>query len=71
MVCSMYKVVLSWHVVQWLVLRIQMHYAKVMISEANDLVHVKSHAEKQPVLCKQGTNYILKHNIISILLIDI
>ena len=52
MVCSMYKVVLSWHVVQWLVLRIQMHYAKVTISEANDLVHAKSHAEKQPVLCK-------------------
>ena len=71
MVCSMYKVVLSWHVVQWLVLRIQMHYAKVMISEANDLVHAKSHVEKNPVLSKQGTNYILKHNIISILLIDI
>ena len=71
MVCSMYKVVLSWHVVQWLVLQIQMHYAKVMISEANDLVHAKSHAGKKPMLNKQGTNYILKNNIISILLIDI
>ena len=71
MVCSMYKAVLSWHVVQWLVLRIQMHYAKVMISEANDLVHAKSHAGKKAILSKQGTNYILKHDIISILLIDI
>ena len=71
MVCSMYKAVLSWHVVQWLVLRIQMHYAKVMISEANNLVHAKSHARKKPMLSKQGTNYILKHNIVSILVIDI
>ena len=62
MVCRMYKVVLSRHVVQWLVLRIEMHSAKVMISEANDFVHAKSHAgKKKPMLSKQGTNYILKH----------
>ena len=67
----MYKAVLSRHVVQWLVLRIQMQHAEVMISEANNFVHAKSHAGKKNRLSKQGTNYILKHNIISILLIDI
>ena len=43
----MYKAVLSRHVVQWLVLRIQMQHAEVMISEANNFVHAKSHAGKK------------------------